>query len=57
MPVYANPELLDGMSLELKKRMQGKSCFNFKKAEPELFEELGALTGRCFDPWKVSGRI
>ena len=25
-------------------RMQGKSCFSFKRPEPELFEQLQALT-------------
>lgn len=30
MSVYACPDLLKTMSPELKKRMQGKSCFNFK---------------------------
>ena len=44
MPVYMYPELLQDVSPELKKRMQGKSCFNFKKVEPELFAELTALT-------------
>ena len=44
MPVYMFPELLNGISPELQKHMQGKSCFNFKKVEPELFEELSALT-------------
>lgn len=44
MPVYMYPELLKEISPELKKHMQGKSCFNFKKVEPELFKELAALT-------------
>ena len=44
MPVYMYPELLKDISPELKKRMQGKSCFNFKKVEPELFEQLKDLT-------------
>ena len=44
MPVYMFPELLKGMSPELKKHMQGKSCFNFKKVEPDLFKELKQLT-------------
>jgi hypothetical protein len=44
MPVYMYPELLNDISPELKKHMQGKSCFNFKKVEPELFQELEALT-------------
>jgi len=43
MPVYMFPELLKGISPALKKRMQGKSCFNFKKVEPELFAELASL--------------
>lgn len=44
MPIYMYPELLKDISPELKKRMQGKSCFNFKKVEPELFAELAQLT-------------
>jgi hypothetical protein len=32
------------MSPELKKRMQGKSCFNFKEVDEKLFRELGNLT-------------
>jgi hypothetical protein len=43
MPVYMYPELLKGISPELKKHMQGKSCFNFKKVEPEMFRELADL--------------
>jgi hypothetical protein len=44
MPVYVFPELLKEISPELKKRMQGKSCFNFKKVDRALFDELKALT-------------
>lgn len=43
MPVYMYPDLLKDISPELKKHMQGKSCFNFKKVEPELFQELAEL--------------
>jgi hypothetical protein len=28
----------------LKKRMQGKSCFNFKEVDEKLFKELDKLT-------------
>jgi len=44
MSVYASPDLLKGMSPELKKRMQGKSCFNFKEVDKKLFGELKTLT-------------
>ncbi len=44
MSVYASPDMLKNMSPELKKRMQGKSCFNFKEVDKQLFAELKALT-------------
>ena len=52
MPVYMYPELLNDISPELKKRMQGKSCFNFKKVDPELFAELAELTRRGAEKFK-----
>ena len=44
MSVYACPDLLKGMSPELKRRMQGKSCFNFREVDERLFKELAQLT-------------
>ena len=44
MPVYASPELLKSLSPELKKRMQGKACFNFKAVDEKLFKELAKVT-------------
>ena len=52
MPIYMYPELIDDISPELKKRMQGKSCFNFKKVEPELFNELAELTQKGAERFK-----
>ena len=49
MPVYLYPELLEDISPALKKHMQGKSCFNFKKVEPALFKELEDLTHRSVE--------
>ena len=48
MPVYMYPDLLKGISPELEKHRQGKSCFNFKKVEPELLKELAALTEKGY---------
>ena len=45
MPVYVDPGLLDDVSPELRKRMQGKSCFNFTSVDEPLFAELGDLDG------------
>ncbi|RYZ71987.1 MAG: hypothetical protein EOP91_09390 [Lysobacteraceae bacterium] len=47
MPVYEDPSLLDGTSDALRKRMQGKSCFNFSEEDPVLFAELDRLTSKC----------
>jgi hypothetical protein len=52
MPVYMYPDLLKDISPELKKRMQGKSCFNFKKVEPALFAELAELTRKGAEKFK-----
>jgi hypothetical protein len=49
MPVYMFPEMLEGVSSGLKKRMQGKSCFNFKAVDEVAFAELANLTKRGFD--------
>jgi hypothetical protein len=44
MPVYMFTDLLEGVSPALRKRMQGKSCFNFKRIDESLFAELESLT-------------
>lgn len=55
MPVYLKPELLDSVSPELRSRMQGKSCFNFRASEPGLFSELAALTRASFASYQAQG--
>lgn len=45
MPMYNCMELHKGMSPALKKRMQGKACFNFTAIHQDCFAELGQLTG------------
>ena len=46
MPVYASKALRDSMSPALRKRMQGKGCFNFTTPDPEQLKELAAVTRR-----------
>jgi hypothetical protein len=53
MPVYMYPDLLDGVSARLKRRMQGKSCFNFRKVETDLWAELSSLTERGFERFRT----
>src|SRR3989304_5100024 len=42
MSVYTDPELMASISPDLRRRMQGKSCFNFTKLDESLFAELAA---------------
>lgn len=44
MTLYERPELASDLSEELAKRRQGKTCFNFKRIDDDLFAELGKLT-------------
>lgn len=57
MPIYYYPELLNNISRELKNRMQGKSCFNFKEIDDTLFKELNSLTKSSFDKYKSLNKI
>ncbi len=52
MPLYMCPVLAKSISPALKKRMQGKTCFNFKTdPEPELIAALTRLTEAAFQQW------
>jgi hypothetical protein len=44
MSVYASPDLVASMSPELRRRMQGKSCFNFTSVDEPLFVELARIS-------------
>ena len=55
MTVYAYPDLLAGMSPQLRTRMQGKSCFNFSRVDETLFAELADLTARGIERYREVG--
>jgi hypothetical protein len=44
MPVYLKPALLKSVPPSLKKRMQGKACFNFTTVDRDQLKELAAVT-------------
>jgi hypothetical protein len=56
MCVYANPKLLGSMSPELKKRMQGKACFNFATVDEPVIAELEVLT-KAGAEWFLEGGL
>jgi len=57
MPLYCDASLAASISPPLKKRMQGKTCFNFTKAQPDLMNELGALTDKCIASYRADGKV
>ena len=57
LPVYTDPGLLAGMSPRLRKRMQGKACFNFREADDALLAELQALTERGLRAFRAIGFV
>ncbi len=44
MPLYGNMSLRNSLSPALRKRLQGKVCFNFTTVEPGQLKELAAVT-------------
>jgi hypothetical protein len=53
MPLYMCPKLQALISPALKKRMQGKTCFNFKTGpDPDLLADLESLTVAALRDWE-----
>jgi hypothetical protein len=53
MPVYMNAGMQKRIPPELKKRMQGKACFNFSEVDPALFRQLAVLTEAGFEGYRA----
>ena len=53
MPVYMNSAMQKRIPPELKKRMQGKACFNFAEVDPGLFRQLGDVTAAGFEGYRA----
>ena len=58
VPIYMNEPLKATISPALRKRMQGKACFNFKALpDPALLDELRTLTEAGFRSFEAAGYI
>src|SRR5262249_55522322 len=54
--IYMSDTLQDLVSPALRKRMQGKACFNFKTVpEKEILNDLRTLTAACVKDWQGRG--
>ena len=55
MAVYAFPDLVETMSPQLRRRMQGKACLNFTHVDEALMTELADVTARGAQLWGPDG--
>jgi hypothetical protein len=49
LPIKSNPELLDGVSPALRKRVSGDALFTLKPGDEGLLPELEQVVARAFD--------
>ena len=52
LPLYMNPTLQSKVSADLKRRKQGKACFNFAKPDEKLFAEVAEITWLGWEAFK-----
>jgi hypothetical protein len=56
-PLYFNPKLQAAIPAELLPRKQGKTCFNFKRPDPNLFAKLDTLTQLAREAFERHGLL
>jgi len=57
LAVYMHPEMLEGIDPALRKRMQGKSCFNFKAPDDPALDSFAALVEASAERFAADGRL
>jgi len=55
-PVYMYPDLIDGIG-DLKRRMQGKSCFNFSRLTDQQVDGMRDLVARGYERMRQEGDL
>jgi hypothetical protein len=56
LPMHNHPELLEGVSPELRKRKTGASLFAFKSIDDTQLAELEGLVARAFERYMAEGQ-
>ena len=51
LPIKSHPELLEGLSAALRKRVTGDALFTLKPGDEGLIDELGGVVARAFDAY------
>jgi len=57
MPIYAEPGTIKDLKPELLSKLHGKSCFNFKKLDPVLLEQIEETLARGFAEYQSRGWV
>jgi hypothetical protein len=56
-PIYMFPDLLKGIAPALEARRQGKACFNFKKIDEPVLDEMAKLIKRGWQRFEKEGLV
>ena len=56
-PLYLFPDLRDGMPELLRQRMQGKTCFNFKRVDEPAMVALERLTAIGLERYRLANLV
>jgi hypothetical protein len=51
LPIKTHPEVLEGISSALRKRLSGDALFTLKAGDEDLLDELEAVVQRSFDAY------
>lgn len=57
MPLYITPGLAKKISPNLKRRKQGKACFNFREVDKPLMSELNDLTKAGLEHYRTKNLL
>ena len=57
MPVYIKPELKEEIGLDLLKTLKGKSCFQFKKNDSEMMDQIEKILAIGFQFYQKQGWV
>jgi hypothetical protein len=57
MPIYAEPETIKNLKPELLAKLNGKSCFNFKKLDSTLLVQIEETLSRGFAEYQNRGWV
>jgi len=57
MGLYVFPEMVEQIDPKLRALLKGKSCFNVKRLDEHLLDQLERITQRCLERYQSQGYV